>query len=306
MSSALWPRFPTPRATTPTERVSRRAPENTFWSIFRGHDDRGAPSGVSVLRYHRFGHGAGMTSGNSSQGPGAEAAPVLSESAPLVPGQVLAGKYRIEQVLGSGGMGVVVAARHLQMKHRVALKLLQPEGPIAPEAVARLLREAQHATAIQSEHVVRVTDLGALPNGRPYLVMEYLEGSDLGQLLQRHGPLPERVAVDYLLQTLAGVAEAHALGIVQQLIGKVGWLPSSKALAGPLDRPAPSASSPRRCTRSSRLPRRSSPTSARSTAEVTWAQPSVSFRRARFDPFVPLTSRSRGPTNSVRTAPCCS
>lgn len=158
-----------------------------------------------------------MTSGNSSQGPGSEAAePVLSESAPLVPGQVLAGKYRIEQVLGSGGMGVVVAARHLQMKHRVALKLLQPEGPIAPEAVARLLREAQHATAIQSEHVVRVTDLGALPNGRPYLVMEYLEGSDLGQLLQRHGPLPERVAVDYLLQTLAGVAEAHALGIVHR------------------------------------------------------------------------------------------
>ncbi len=158
-----------------------------------------------------------MRSDNSSQGPGSEAAePALSESAPLQPGQVLAGKYRIERVLGSGGMGIVVAARHLQMKHRVALKLLQPEGPVAPEAVARLLREAQHATAIQSEHVVRVTDLGALPNGRPYLVMEYLEGSDLGQLLQRHGPLPERVAVDYLLQVLAGVAEAHALGIVHR------------------------------------------------------------------------------------------
>lgn len=175
------------------------------------------PSRVSVLRYHRFGHGARMTSGNSSQGPGSEAAePVLSEAAPLVPGQLLAGKYRIEQVLGSGGMGVVVAARHLQMKHRVALKLLQPEKSVAPEAVARLLREAQHATAIQSEHVVRVTDLGALPNGRPYLVMEYLEGSDLGQLLQRRGPLPESVAVDYLLQALAGVAEAHALGIVHR------------------------------------------------------------------------------------------
>ncbi|HEU5075433.1 MAG TPA: protein kinase [Polyangiaceae bacterium] len=158
-----------------------------------------------------------MTSGNSSQGPGPEVgAPVLSESAPLVPGQVLAGKYRIEQVLGSGGMGVVVAARHLRLKHRVALKLLRPEGSIAPEAVARLLREAQHATAIQSEHVVRVTDLGALPNGWPYLVMEYLEGNDLGQLLQRNGPLPEGLAVDYLLQALTGVAEAHALGIVHR------------------------------------------------------------------------------------------
>lgn len=175
------------------------------------------PSRVSVLRYHRFGHGARMTSDNSSQGPGSEAAgPVLSDSAPLVPGQVIAGKYRIEQVLGSGGMGVVVAARHLQMKHRVALKLLQPEGSVAPESVARLLREAQHATAIQSEHVVRVMDLGALPNGRPYLVMEYLEGSDLGQLLHARGPLPESMAIDYLLQALAGVAEAHALGIVHR------------------------------------------------------------------------------------------
>jgi len=133
-----------------------------------------------------------------------------------VPGQVLAGKYRIEQILGSGGMGVVVAARHLQMKHRVALKLLQPEGPASPEAIARLLREAQHATVVQSEHVVRVTDVGALPNGRPYLVMEYLEGTDLGQLLLQRGPLPEGLAVDYLLQALLGVAAAHALGIVHR------------------------------------------------------------------------------------------
>jgi len=162
---------------------------------------------------------------------------VHSESAPtdsIAPGQVLAGKYRIEQVLGAGGMGVVVAARHLQMKHRVALKLLQAEGPVAPEAVARLLREAQHATSIQSEHVVRVTDLGALPNGRPYLVMEYLEGADLGQLLLRHGPLPEGVAVDYLLQALRGVAEAHALGIVHRDLKPTNLFLTQRADGSPL------------------------------------------------------------------------
>src|SRR6188508_2461150 len=158
-----------------------------------------------------------MTSGNSSDGTESKGeGPVSAPSDSLVPGQVLAGKYRIEQILGSGGMGVVVAARHLQMKHRVALKLLQPEGPASPEAIARLLREAQHATVVQSEHVVRVTDVGALPNGRPYLVMEYLEGTDLGQLLLQRGPLPEGLAVDYLLQALLGVAAAHALGIVHR------------------------------------------------------------------------------------------
>ena len=152
----------------------------------------------------------------------------------IAPGQILAGKYRIEQVLGSGGMGVVVAARHLQMKHRVALKLMQAEGPVAPEAVARLLREAQHATSIQSEHVVRVTDLGALPNGRPYLVMEYLEGTDFGQLLLKHGPMPQSVAVDYLLQALAGVAEAHALGSVHRDLKPTNLFLTERADGTPL------------------------------------------------------------------------
>ena len=87
-----------------------------------------------------------MTSGNSSEGKGPKgASPQLLESLAkhsIVPGQVLAGKYHVESVVGTGGMGVVVAARHLQMKHRVALKLLQPEESASPEAISRLLREA--------------------------------------------------------------------------------------------------------------------------------------------------------------------
>src|SRR5690606_21773595 len=136
----------------------------------------------------------------------------------LTPGTVLAGKFCIEQVLGQGGMGVVVAARHLQLDERVALKFLLPEALSNAEAVARFAREARAAVKIKSEHVARVTDVGTLETGSPYMVMEYLRGTDLGDLVHTQGPLPIADAVEYLLQACEAVAEAHALGIVHRVL----------------------------------------------------------------------------------------
>jgi len=131
-------------------------------------------------------------------------------------GEVLVGKYRVDRILGRGGMGLVVAALHLQLEQAVALKLLLPGAAAVPEAVGRFLREARAAARIQSEHVVRVTDVGTLDSGEPFMVMELLRGMDLSQVVHATGPLAVTTAVDYLLQACEGVAEAHKLGIVHR------------------------------------------------------------------------------------------
>jgi serine/threonine-protein kinase len=138
-------------------------------------------------------------------------------SMPFPPGTVLAGKYRIERLLGEGGMGWVVVATHLHLEQRVALKFMrESHATEQPDAVARFLREARAAARIQSEHVARVTDFGTLENGAPYLVMEYLEGQDLESLLESKRPVPLTLAVDYAMQACEGLAEAHAAGIVHR------------------------------------------------------------------------------------------
>jgi serine/threonine protein kinase len=131
-------------------------------------------------------------------------------------GEVLAGKYRVDKILGVGGMGMVVAATHLDLDHRVALKFMLPEALESVEASNRFLREARASSALSSEHICRVTDLGKLDNGAPYIVMEYLEGFDLQSLLTRRGALPVATAVDYVLQVCEGMAEAHMHGIVHR------------------------------------------------------------------------------------------
>jgi len=136
---------------------------------------------------------------------------------PFPAGTVLAGKYRIERLLGEGGMGWVVVATHLHLEQRVALKFMHAAAASAqPDAVGRFLREARAAARIQSEHVARVSDVGTLDNGAPYLVMEYLEGHDLDAELRRRSPLPTALAIDYALQACEGLAEAHAAGIVHR------------------------------------------------------------------------------------------
>lgn len=131
-------------------------------------------------------------------------------------GQLFAGKYRVERVLGRGGMGVVIAARHLMLDELVAIKFLLPEALQNPEAVARFEREARAAVKIRSEHVARVTDVARLENGTPYMVMELLRGRDLAAVLREQGPLSLTDAADYLLQAGEAIAEAHSLGIVHR------------------------------------------------------------------------------------------
>src|SRR5687767_10855004 len=103
---------------------------------------------------------------------------------PVEPGGVLAGKFRIERVIGEGAMGVVVAARHLQLDEQVAIKFLLPDALANKELVTRFEREARAAAKIKSEHIVRVSDIGTLESGAPYMVMEFLQGSDLAAVLR--------------------------------------------------------------------------------------------------------------------------
>jgi eukaryotic-like serine/threonine-protein kinase len=113
-------------------------------------------------------------------------------------------------------MGVVAAAHHLQLDERVALKFLLPAALDNPQALARFAREARATVKIKSEHVPRVSDVGTLENGAPYIVMEYLEGIDLDTWLETKGPMPIGQAVEFVLQACEAVAEAHGYGIVHR------------------------------------------------------------------------------------------
>jgi serine/threonine-protein kinase len=134
----------------------------------------------------------------------------------LSEGDIIAGKYRVERVLGSGGMGHVYAALHLRLGTGVAIKVLRPEAAADTATVGRFLREARSAARLQSEHAARVTDVATLDSGAPYIVMELLRGEDLSRALAMGGPLPVHLAVQYLLEACEAVAEAHALGIVHR------------------------------------------------------------------------------------------
>jgi serine/threonine protein kinase len=133
-----------------------------------------------------------------------------------VPGQLVGGKYRIDALIAEGGMGIVYRATHLDLDCPVALKLIRPEHVENEEVIARLLTEARIAAGLRSKHVNRVLDVGRTPSGMPYLVLEYMEGSDLRAYLERRGPLPIGEAADCVMQACEALAEAHALGIVHR------------------------------------------------------------------------------------------
>jgi serine/threonine-protein kinase len=134
----------------------------------------------------------------------------------LTPGTILLGKYRVDEILGTGGMGRVVRASHQYLAQSVAIKILLPQMAESPSTVARFLREAQATVKLKNEHVARVIDVGTMPDGTPFMVIEYLEGNDLNQILRHHGPQPPAVVVDLMLQACEGLAEAHAIGIVHR------------------------------------------------------------------------------------------
>jgi eukaryotic-like serine/threonine-protein kinase len=138
------------------------------------------------------------------------------DAAPIAVGDVVAGKYRVERVLGEGGMGTVVAATHLDLDELRALKFVLPSMSENQEVFGRFLREARAVAKIDSEHVAKIHDIGRLDDGAPYLVMEYLEGEDLKALLEREGALEAEVAVRFALQALVGLADAHARKIIHR------------------------------------------------------------------------------------------
>ncbi len=155
-----------------------------------------------------------MTQSSSSPKPDKQA---KLPSAEFAPGNVLAGKYRIDQVLGAGGMGVILGGRHVDLDQRVAIKALRKESLDDAELVARFLREARASAKLKSEHVARVIDVGRHGADQvPFIVMEFLHGSDLSELQKANGPLPIPLAVEYVLQACEAIAEAHALGIIHR------------------------------------------------------------------------------------------
>lgn len=135
------------------------------------------------------------------------------------PGETLEGKYEIQRVLGTGAMGAVLRATHLLRKAPVALKFMSPKIMSRKGVVDRFLNEGIAASQIDSDHVVKVLDVSKLPSGVPYLVMEYLEGEDLRELLKREGApglddIPR--CVHFALQMLRGLQVAHRAGIVHR------------------------------------------------------------------------------------------
>jgi serine/threonine-protein kinase len=139
-----------------------------------------------------------------------------SERNALLPGTIVGGKYRIDGFLGTGGMGVVLSATHLELDAPVALKIVRDAFAANEAIVSRLLFEARAVARMQSAHVVRVLDVARLPNGAPYIVMEKLRGSDLAAVLEERTTIAMPEAVGYLLQACEGLIEAHGLGIVHR------------------------------------------------------------------------------------------
>lgn len=137
-------------------------------------------------------------------------------TSPVREGDIIADKYRVERWLGAGSMGVIVAAMHLQLRQRVALKLVLPHALSEPGAAERLLREARAAARLKSENVARVLDVGTLLTGAPFIVMEFLDGLNLGELLDAQGPQPFETSVSYIVQACDALTEAHAAGIIHR------------------------------------------------------------------------------------------
>ena len=132
------------------------------------------------------------------------------------PGDILGDKYRLERVLGRGGMGVVFEATHVRLRQRLAIKIVRPDVPKFDETIARFGREARIAAKMRSIHTARVIDVDELPGGLPYMVLEYLDGRDLGEELGECGRLTVEDAVDVALQVTDAMAEAHAMGVVHR------------------------------------------------------------------------------------------
>lgn len=134
---------------------------------------------------------------------------------PLVVGDLVAGKYRVDTLVGRGGMGAVFAATHVGLGHSVALKVITVPLATRDEGLIRFEREARAVAAMTSPHVARVFDLGQLESGIPFIVMELLSGESLGAAIER-GPMAVDVVIKIMREICDALAEAHGLGVVHR------------------------------------------------------------------------------------------
>jgi serine/threonine-protein kinase len=134
----------------------------------------------------------------------------------LKEGTVIDGKYRVDDVLGRGAMGVVVAATHQELREKVALKFLYVRADNGSDFRARFRREAQVSAKLKNEHITRVIDIGTWREHALFMVMEHLTGTDLRKVTRNFGALPVDRAIDYIIQVCEGMAEAHAHGIIHR------------------------------------------------------------------------------------------
>jgi serine/threonine protein kinase len=180
---------------------------------------------VTGVREAQSAHETGGTDGESAEtmsgrdrspAEGASGDDKVESELPVPQGVLFGGKYTLERMFAEGGMGVVCLGRHVALDQVVAIKFLRRALAGRPAIVQRFLNEARALAALRSEYVVRVMDVGQLESGRPYLVMEHLDGVHLEALLDREGPLSVERAIGYVLQVCEPLAEAHALGIVHR------------------------------------------------------------------------------------------
>lgn len=132
------------------------------------------------------------------------------------PGDLIAGKYRVERMLGEGGMGVVVLAARLSDDAPVAVKVLRAEARRDRESVIRFEREARALMKMSGEHVARILDFGETESGARFIAMEYLDGNDLSRESKLRGPLPLAEAIDHIAQACEALADVHAAGVVHR------------------------------------------------------------------------------------------
>jgi serine/threonine protein kinase len=134
----------------------------------------------------------------------------------LRPGQVLQGTYEVVRLAGHGGMGEVYETRHLRIPGRFAVKVLHQNGPLDAESLSSFRREAEITSSLRHPNIVQVLDFNQLPDGSPYIVMEFLDGADLGQRLKAHGCLPPFEVVRHISQMASALAAAHEHGVVHR------------------------------------------------------------------------------------------
>ncbi len=134
----------------------------------------------------------------------------------LQPGQLIQDKYRIVRLIGQGGMGEVYEGENVSIARRVAIKVLLGEAAMNADIVQRFEREAQAAGRIGNDHILEVLDLGALPTGDRFMVMEFLDGEPLNSRIERLRQLTAEQACPIVLQALAGLAAAHHAGIIHR------------------------------------------------------------------------------------------